>query len=51
MKRVCYGLALPSLLASSTLFTHFSAKYIFIRILRGSPHLSANTVKHWVAWM
>ncbi|KAL8279595.1 hypothetical protein RQP46_007908 [Phenoliferia psychrophenolica] len=51
MKRVCYGLAFPALVASSTLFTHFSAKYIFVRMLRGSPHLSANTVRHWVAWI
>lgn len=24
---------------------------IFVRILRGSSHLSANTYQHWAAWM
>lgn len=28
-----------------------SAKYIFVRILQGSKHLSANTLIHWVAWL
>lgn len=27
------------------------AKYVFIRILRGSRHLTANTVTHWVTWL
>ncbi|KAK4702958.1 hypothetical protein P7C70_g3266, partial [Phenoliferia sp. Uapishka_3] len=49
--RICYGLAFPSLVASSTLFTHFSAKYIFVRILRGSRHISANTPIHWISWI
>ena len=28
----------------------FSSKYMFIRILRGSEHLTANSFKHWVTW-
>lgn len=54
LKRICYGLALPALIASSTIYTHFSAKYIFVRILRGSgraAHLSSNSFTHWAAWM
>lgn len=71
MKKVCYGLALPGLLATTTIVIHVSptasfwshieqrtnadvklpAKYIFIRILRGSHHLTANTVTHWVTWL
>jgi hypothetical protein len=27
------------------------AKYIFIRILQGSRHLTANTAVHWVSWL
>ena len=27
------------------------AKYVFIRILRGSKHLTQNTVTHWVTWL
>lgn len=28
----------------------FSSKYMFVRILRGTEHLTANTFKHWVTW-
>jgi len=50
MKKVCYGLALPGLLASVVLVTHLVAKYFFIRTLRGTKHLSHPTTKHWVTW-
>ncbi len=51
LKRICYGLALPGLCISGLLFTHLPAKYVFVRVLRGSDHLSANTVTHWAAWL
>ncbi|KAF5847286.1 hypothetical protein GGP41_000043 [Bipolaris sorokiniana] len=50
MKKVCYGLALPGLLASVVLVTHLVAKYFFIRTLRGTEHLSRPTAKHWITW-
>ena len=51
MKKVCYGIALPGLLVSTTLFVHFAAKYFFMRILRGSQHLTRNTTTHWITWI
>lgn len=51
MKRICYGLALPGLIVTAMLVTHITAKYIMIRILRGSHHLTNNTVKHWITWL
>ncbi|GKZ30635.1 hypothetical protein AbraIFM66950_009782 [Aspergillus brasiliensis] len=30
---------------------HFSSKYTFIRLLRGSKHMTANTFKHWATWL
>ncbi|KAF7195235.1 N amino acid transport system protein [Pseudocercospora fuligena] len=50
-KRICYGLALPGLLASMILLSHVPAKYIFIRILKGTRHLSSNTPTHWIVWL
>ncbi|GAB7328600.1 hypothetical protein MBLNU13_g00544t2 [Cladosporium sp. NU13] len=50
MKKVCYGLALPGLLATVTLVSHLPAKYIFVRLLRGSQHLTNNSVTHWAVW-
>ncbi|KAF7189559.1 N amino acid transport system protein [Pseudocercospora fuligena] len=51
MKKVCYGLALPGLLATTTLVTHIPAKYIFIKILKGSKHLTSNSMIHWSTWI
>ncbi|KAF2123364.1 hypothetical protein P153DRAFT_304068 [Dothidotthia symphoricarpi CBS 119687] len=51
MKKVCYGIALPGLMVSTTLFVHFAAKYFFMRILRGSQHLTRNTPTHWITWI
>ncbi|KAM5349168.1 hypothetical protein ACJ41O_008991 [Fusarium nematophilum] len=51
IKKICYGLALPGLLATTTLVLHFAAKYTFVRILRGSKHLAANTFVHWGTWL
>ncbi|EAU37949.1 conserved hypothetical protein [Aspergillus terreus NIH2624] len=51
LKIVSYAFALPGLLVSTLLFIHISAKYIFVRILQGSRHLTANTLTHWAVWI
>ncbi|KAH8674035.1 transmembrane amino acid transporter protein-domain-containing protein [Xylariales sp. PMI_506] len=51
LKKVAFGLALPSLIISAALFNHTGAKYVFVRVLRDSRHLQANTVVHWSTWL
>ncbi|KAF4976073.1 hypothetical protein FZEAL_7220 [Fusarium zealandicum] len=51
MKKISYGLALPGLIVGACIYTHVPAKYAFIRILRGSKHLTANTFTHWSTWL
>ncbi|KAI3077840.1 hypothetical protein CBS147353_4303 [Aspergillus niger] len=51
IKKVSYGVALPGLFVTAILWTHLPAKYVFVRILRGSPHLTANTLSHWITWI
>lgn len=51
VKRVAYGIALPGLIISGCLYVHVAAKYLFVRILRNSRHLQANTVVHWGTWL
>lgn len=51
LKRVCYGLALPGLIASTCLVSHFPAKYLFLRLLKGSKHLVSNSKTHWITWL
>ncbi|RBR16829.1 hypothetical protein FVER53590_05460 [Fusarium verticillioides] len=51
MKKVSYGFALPGLLVSAMIVTHLPAKYIFLRVLRGSDHLHRNSLVHWGTWL
>ncbi len=51
LKKVAYGIALPSLVVSAGIFNHTSAKYLFVRLLRDSRHLQSNTWQHWVTWL
>ncbi|KAL1304362.1 hypothetical protein AAFC00_003366 [Neodothiora populina] len=51
MKKVCYGLALPGLLVSTILLSHLPAKFLFLRLLRGSRHLTSNSKTHWMVWL
>ncbi|KAL3467058.1 transmembrane amino acid transporter protein-domain-containing protein [Aspergillus heterothallicus] len=51
MKKVAYGFALPGLIVTTMLVIHLPAKYIFIRLLRGSPHLTSNSPTHWATWL
>lgn len=51
LKRISYGFALPGLIVTTTLVIHLPAKYIFIRQLRGTHHLTENTFRHWATWL
>lgn len=51
IKKIAYGFALPGLIVTTTLVTHIAAKYVFVRALRGSNHLTENTFKHWAVWL
>ncbi|RSL92514.1 hypothetical protein CEP52_013782 [Fusarium oligoseptatum] len=51
IKKVAYGIAIPGLIVSTTLTIHVPSKYIFVRLLRDSKHLAANTMVHWTTWL
>ncbi|GJN93659.1 hypothetical protein Rhopal_006716-T1 [Rhodotorula paludigena] len=50
-KRIGYGLALPGLLFSGIIYTHLAAKFIFLRVLRGTRHVTHGTRTHWTVWL
>lgn len=51
IKKVAYGVGMIGLLVSACVWVHTAAKYLFVRILRGSKHLQANSVIHWATWL
>ena len=50
-KKISYGIALPGLVIGVGIYRHVAAKLIFVRILRNSSHLQANTLTHWSTWL
>lgn len=50
-KKISYGIALPGLVIGVGIYQHVAAKYAFVRLLRGSRHLQANTLVHWFMWL
>ncbi|KAK4943616.1 hypothetical protein LTR10_016911 [Elasticomyces elasticus] len=50
-KKISYGIALPGLVIGVGIYQHVAAKLIFVRILRNSSHLQANTAVHWTTWL
>ncbi|KAH7094334.1 transmembrane amino acid transporter protein-domain-containing protein [Paraphoma chrysanthemicola] len=51
VKKISYGIGIIGLCVSGALYVHVSAKYIFVRILRNSKHLQANSAVHWGTWL
>ncbi|KAK8114801.1 transmembrane amino acid transporter protein-domain-containing protein [Apiospora kogelbergensis] len=51
VKKVAYGVGIAGLLVSACLYIHVAAKYIFVRLLRNSRHLQANSATHWSIWL
>lgn len=50
-KKISYGVALPGLVIGTGIYSHVAAKYLFVRVLRGSRHLQDNTATHWCTWL
>ncbi|EAW13764.1 putative amino acid transporter [Aspergillus clavatus NRRL 1] len=52
MKKVAYGLAIPTVIIAGVVFGHVACKYIYVRIFRGSNHMHQNSflaIGSWVA--
>ncbi|KAK4689575.1 hypothetical protein P7C73_g531, partial [Tremellales sp. Uapishka_1] len=51
LTKIAYGIAFPGLVMSAVICAHLAGKYLFVRILRNSRHLTANTSIHWITWL
>ena len=49
-QKAAYGLSLVNFLIAGSLYSHTSAKLVFVRIFRKSRHLHEHTVLGWAAW-
>ncbi|KAF7543008.1 hypothetical protein G7Z17_g11093 [Cylindrodendrum hubeiense] len=51
LEKIAYGVSVPGFIMTSTLWVHLAAKFLLVRILRGSEHLQSNSVTHWATWL
>ncbi|KAF2019519.1 hypothetical protein BU24DRAFT_386456 [Aaosphaeria arxii CBS 175.79] len=51
LKKVAYGIGILGVFVSAVLLSHVTAKYIFVRLLRGTRHLTSNSPQHWLVWL
>ncbi|KAF2664400.1 hypothetical protein BT63DRAFT_379199 [Microthyrium microscopicum] len=50
--KVAYGIALPTILIAGVIYAHVAAKYVYVRLFRGTKHMQKKTflaVGSWVA--
>ncbi|KAH9819890.1 N amino acid transport system protein, partial [Teratosphaeria destructans] len=51
VKRVAYGIALPTIIIAGIIYAHVAAKYIYVRIFRGTRHMSKKTFLSVGSWL
>ncbi|KAF2798708.1 hypothetical protein K505DRAFT_333221 [Melanomma pulvis-pyrius CBS 109.77] len=51
LEKIAYGVSIPGFIMTSTLWVHLAAKFLFVKILRGSQHLQSNSIIHWGTWL
>ncbi|KAF9891030.1 hypothetical protein FE257_005289 [Aspergillus nanangensis] len=51
IKTVSYAVSIPGTVAGAMICVHVAAKSLFVRFLRGTRHLTENTMTHWSVWL
>ena len=48
--KVAYGIALPTILIAGVIYVHVAAKYIYVRMFRGTRHMAKKTILSVGSW-
>jgi len=51
IKIIAYAVAIPGMIAGAMICVHTVAKSLFVRLLKGSRHLTEDTPIHWLVWL
>ncbi|KAF1352195.1 amino acid transporter [Delphinella strobiligena] len=51
ISRIAYGVALPTIVIAAVIYIHVAAKYVYLRIFRGTRHMSANSFLALGSWI
>ncbi|KAG9569264.1 amino acid transporter, partial [Aureobasidium melanogenum] len=50
IKKVAWGIAIPTIIIAGVIYGHVAAKYIFVRCFRGTKHMTKRTKTSTLAW-
>ncbi|THX33420.1 amino acid transporter [Aureobasidium pullulans] len=50
VKKVAWGIAIPTIIIAGIIYGHVAAKYIFVRCFRGTKHMNRRTKTSTIAW-
>ncbi|KAI9880981.1 MAG: hypothetical protein M1830_009475 [Pleopsidium flavum] len=50
LRKVAYGIAIPTIVTAGVINGHVAAKYIYVRLFRGTDRMSKNTLGSYGAW-
>ena len=50
VSKVAYGIAIPTIIIAGVIYGHVASKYIYVRIFRGTKHMSKRTLLATGSW-
>ncbi|KAL9054448.1 MAG: hypothetical protein Q9162_004170 [Coniocarpon cinnabarinum] len=50
VKKVAWGIAIPTIVIAGVIYGHVASKYIYVRLFRGTRHLSSNSFFSRAVW-
>ncbi|KAL7273971.1 hypothetical protein RUND412_003152 [Rhizina undulata] len=50
LKKIAYGIATPTIVIAGVIIAHVAAKYVYVRMFRGTKHLHSRSWFAWWAW-
>ncbi|KAG9678998.1 amino acid transporter, partial [Aureobasidium melanogenum] len=50
IKKVAWGIAIPTIIIAGVIYGHVAAKYIYVRCFRGTKHMNKRTKTSTLAW-
>ncbi|KAK4222375.1 transmembrane amino acid transporter protein-domain-containing protein [Podospora fimiseda] len=50
VRKVIWGIAIPTIVLAGVIYGHVAVKYIFVRIFKGTKHVAKNTKTGWLGW-
>jgi hypothetical protein len=51
LQKISYGIAIPTIVIAGVINGHVAAKYIYVRMFRGTDVMAQNSFKSWGSWV